>query len=128
MTQLTFAALAAINITRCRRWHDPDSWSPQMWGLAMCGEAGEVANALKKLHRHDEGIQQAADSKERDALVANVAMEIGDTAVYLDLLAQRLGLRLEDCVRDTFNRISVREGFPERLPAESPSPGSSEQR
>lgn len=40
---------------------------------------------------------------------------IGDTVVYLDLLAQRLGLRLEDCVRDTFNRISEREGFPERI-------------
>ena len=112
---LTFSTLAAANIFRCRRWHDPEGWSPQMWGLAMCGEAGEVANALKKLHRHDEGIQQAVDSKDRAVLVQNVATEIGDTVVYLDLLAQRLGLRLEDCVRDTFNRISVREGFPDRL-------------
>lgn len=112
---LTFAELARVNITRCRRWHPPEGWSPQMWGLAMVGEAGEVANALKKLHRHDEGIQQAADAKDRETLVRAVAMEIGDTAVYLDLLAQRLGLRLEDCIRDTFNRVSVREGFPERL-------------
>lgn len=112
---LAFAALAEVNIARCRRWHDPEGWSPQMWGLAMCGEAGEVANALKKLYRHDEGIQQNAESPDRAALLKAVATEIGDTAVYLDLLAQRLGLRLEDCVRDTFNRISVRENFPERL-------------
>jgi NTP pyrophosphatase (non-canonical NTP hydrolase) len=112
---LSFVALAEVNITRCRRWHDPEGWSPQMWGLAAAGEMGECANALKKLYRHDEGIQQAADSKDRAVLLQNVATEIGDTVVYLDLLAQRLGLRLEDCVRDTFNRISVRESFPERL-------------
>lgn len=113
--ELSFASLAEVNIARCRRWHDPEGWSPQMWGLAAAGEMGECANALKKLHRHDEGIQQNAESPDRDALIRNVAMEIGDTVVYLDLLAQRLGLRLEDCVRDTFNRISVRENFPERL-------------
>lgn len=45
----------------------------------------------------------------------SVATEIGDTVVYLDLLAQRLGLSLEKCIRDTFNRVSEREGFPERL-------------
>ena len=112
---LNFAMLARANIIRCKRWHDPESWSPQMWGLAAAGEMGECCNALKKLHRHDEGIQQNAAPKSRDQLVQDVAMEIGDTVVYLDLLAERLGLRLEDCVRDTFNRISVREAFPDRL-------------
>jgi NTP pyrophosphatase (non-canonical NTP hydrolase) len=126
---LTFAQLAQVNIKRCRKWHDPEEWSAQMWGLAMTGEAGEfataivalltvgaagqVANALKKLRRHDDGISQITD---REVLLRNVAMEIGDTAVYLDLLAQRLGLKFEDCIRDTFNRVSEREGFPERLP------------
>jgi len=116
--KLTFQALAEVNMTRCHRWHDPMAWSPQMWGLAAAGEMGECCNALKKLHRHDEGIQQAADPKDRDELVRRVATEIGDTVVYLDLLAQRLGLRLEDCVRDTFNRVSIREGFPERIDVE----------
>ena len=115
MDALTFERLSQINIQRCRKWHDPDDWSPQMWGLAMCGEAGEVANALKKLWRYDNGIQQSAESGDRQAHVRAVAMEIGDTLVYLDLLAQRMGLRLEDCVRDTFNRVSIREGFEERL-------------
>jgi NTP pyrophosphatase (non-canonical NTP hydrolase) len=115
LIELTFPALAAVNIQRCRRWHDPDGWNPQMWGLAAAGEMGECCNALKKLWRHDNGIQQNAESPDREKLLQAVATEIGDTVVYLDLLAQRLGLRLEDCVRDTFNRISVRENFPERL-------------
>lgn len=112
---LTFENLAAANISRCRRWHDPEGWSPQMWGLAAAGEMGECANALKKLWRHDEGVQQNGVTSDRAELVKAVATEIGDTVVYLDLLAQRLGLTLADCVRDTFNRISVRENFPERL-------------
>lgn len=112
---LTFAKLAEVNITRCRRWHDPNGWSEQMWGLASAGEMGETCNALKKLWRHDNGIQQNAVEADRAKLVQAVATEIGDTVVYLDLLAQRLGVTLEQCVRDTFNRISVREGFPERL-------------
>ena len=87
-----------------------------MWGLAAAGEMGECCNALKKLWRHDNGIQQNAESPDRERLLQSVATEIGDTVVYLDLLAQRLGLNLADCIRDTFNRISVREGFPERLP------------
>jgi len=115
LSSLSFHRFATINMTRCRRWHDPMGWSPQMWGLAMCGEAGECANALKKLWRHDEGTHAESQSPDRDVLVKNVAMEIGDVVVYADLLAQRMGLRLEGCVRDTFNRISVRENFPERL-------------
>jgi hypothetical protein len=35
--------------------------------------------------------------------------------MYLDLLAQKAGLSLNRCVLDTFNRVSAREGFPERL-------------
>lgn len=112
---LTFEQLAKINISRCERWHDPSSWSPQMWGLAAAGKMGECCNALKKLHRNDEGTFSINQATSRAELVSNVAMEIGDVVVYLDLLAQRMGLRLEDCVRDTFNRISKREGFPERL-------------
>ena len=113
--ELKFSDLASINIVRCKRWHDPNAWSPQMWGLAAVGEMGECCNALKKLHRHDQGIQQKGVPDSREELIAKIALEIGDVVVYLDLLAQRLGLRLEDCVKQTFNRVSLREGFPERL-------------
>ena len=111
--------LREASLSRCERWHGPagvSDWEPVRWSNAMCGEAGEVANAIKKLDRHDQSMQQN-DMKglTRDELVQKVATEIGDVAVYLDLLAARLGLSFEDCIRDTFNRISEREGFPERL-------------
>lgn len=110
-----FEELRKANLARAERWHGLNSWTPQMWGLAAAGEMGECCNALKKLHRHDEGVQQNAVVGDRAMLEYAVAMEIGDTVVYLDLLAQRMGWTLEECVRQTFNRVSVREGFPERL-------------
>lgn len=112
---MTFEQLREVNMTRCQRWHDPESWSLSDWGVAMAGEAGEVCNAIKKMNRLRDSMRQKTGPQDSKTALQALATEIGDTAVYLDLLAQRAGLRLEDCVRDTFNRVSVREGFPDRL-------------
>ena|SRR5260221_7525243 len=114
---MEFNYFSKINLQRASRWHTAGitEWDPQMWGLAMCGEAGECANALKKLKRMDMKIQQKVVTKKREDLIKDIAMEIGDVVVYCDLLSQRIGWSLEECVIQTFNRISEREGFPERL-------------
>lgn len=112
---LTFAHLAAVHLTRALRWHGTglESWSLSDWACAMAGEAGEVCNVVKKMNRARDGIQGKKDDPE--AFPTALKHEIGDTLLYLDLLAQRAGFSLEECVRDTFNRVSEREGFPERL-------------
>ena len=117
--------ISEINRIRANRWHhgfpdNADGWSLADWSNAMQGEAGEAGNVVKKLRRLETGIQQAeqgtdGDKAHRLLLLAKLAMEIGDTFVYLDLLAQAAGLSLNRCVLDTFNRVSIREGFPERL-------------
>lgn len=119
MADLTFGEVSEINRARCERWHPgfpDDGWTGADWSNAMNGEAGEVANVVKKLRRLDFDLTQAAGDT-REGLLAKLAMEIGDTFMYLDLLAQHYGLELARCVVDTFNRVSVREGFPERLAA-----------
>lgn len=116
---LTFAEVSATNRARCERWHPgfpADGWTGADWSNAMAGEAGETCNVVKKLRRLDFDLTQAAGDTRPD-LLAKLALEIGDTFVYLDLLAQHYGLSLAECVVATFNRVSVREGFPERLPA-----------
>ena len=116
-TDLTFHAVSSINRARCERWHPgfpDDGWTGADWSNAMAGEAGETANVVKKLRRIELGTQQASGIT-RDELLAKLAMEIGDTFMYLDLLAQHYGLDIAQCVTDTFNRVSVREGFPERI-------------
>lgn len=114
---LSFDDLAQVNRKRVERWHPGfphDAWTGADWSNAMQGEAGEAGNVVKKLRRRELGVQDAVNIPE-DELMGKLAIEIGDTAVYLDLLAQYYGLQLEDCVRFTFNRVSIREGFPERL-------------
>lgn len=117
MSDLLFRAVSAINRARCERWHPgfpDDGWLGSDWSNAAAGELGEACNVVKKLRREDAGIVQAAGDK-RDELLAKLATEIGDTFLYLDLLAQFYGLDMAACVVDTFNRVSTREGFPERL-------------
>lgn len=139
-SDLTFADLSDVNGRRCARWHPGfpdgrDGWTGGDWANAMQGECGEVANVVqalilanavavktgavgnivKKLRRIETGMQQAAGDT-WDDLLAQLRTEIGDTVVYLDLLAQFFGQDIGRCVVDTFNRVSEREGFPERLP------------
>lgn len=130
---MTFHDVSEINLKRCERWHPGfpnDGWTGSDWSNAMAGEAGEACNVVKKLRRDDFGKVQAAADNRAD-LLAKLATEIGDTFLYLDLLAQFYGLDIAQCVVDTFNRVSIREGFPERIaPAAVPAvtaetPGSS---
>jgi NTP pyrophosphatase (non-canonical NTP hydrolase) len=114
---LTFAHVSATNLERSLLWHKGglEEWSVSDWACAMAGEAGEVCNAVKKLNRIDKDVQQNVGPQTREQAIAAIATEIGDTFMYLDLLAQRLGIDTAQAVRDTFNRISEREGFPQRL-------------
>ncbi len=107
--------ISVLSFARALRWHprDLESWSLSDWGVALAGEVGELCNVIKKLNRVRDLMQQRETNE--GMLQHNIKMEIGDVYVYLDLVARRAGLNLEDCVRDTFNRISEREGFPERL-------------
>ena len=107
--------ISTINFMRALRWHPAglDSWSLSDWAVALSGEVGELCNVVKKLNRVRDGLQQNA--VDPATLTQALKDEIGDVFAYLDLFARRAGFNLEDCMRDKFNRISEREGFPERL-------------
>ena len=57
---LTIRQFSTLNVSRALVWHQDglDSWSPAEWGNALAGEVGELCNVLKKILRHDMGIQQ----------------------------------------------------------------------
>jgi len=113
---LNFSYVSQINKERALEWHKGglEEWSPAEWGNAAAGEMGELCNVLKKILRADSGIQQASGIT-RGELLEKAAQEIGDTFLYLDLIASRLGLSIGTCIRDTFNRVSEREGFPQKI-------------
>ena len=66
--------------------------------LGLVGEAGEVAEKIKKVMRNDEG--ELSDEKR-----AELQKEIGDVLWYLAQLATELDLTLEDIAITNIERI-----------------------
>lgn len=124
---LTIRFLQYINAKRAERWHGLKSWSALEWAGAMAGEAGEACNAAKKLKRIEDGIaninledgRSLTDAQNASAAIVN---EIADTVIYGVLLAERVGLDLEEAIRMKFNRKSEEYGFPERIPPNQAPP------
>lgn len=120
---LSLGVLRIINSLRCRRWHGPDTepWSLADWSNAMCGEAGEAANVVKKIRRvetnTDREVYLSSEQAniKREALVGMLADELADLVIYADLVASNAGIDLSEAIVRKFNAVSEREGFPERL-------------
>jgi NTP pyrophosphatase (non-canonical NTP hydrolase) len=113
---LTFEQLRSANLTRCARWHRGglSEWSLSDWGVATAGEMGEALNVVKKLNRERDGI--AGNSASVEELREQLADELADVAIYLDIMAASEGIDLAGAIARKFNRTSVKVGFPERLP------------
>ena len=114
--------LHATNIERCNRWHPGGivKWSPLEWAGAMCGEAGEAANAAKKLKRIESKLQNINAPRRSlidvDAAEEKVAEECADTILYALILMAREGvIDPEHVIAEVFNRKSEEYGFPERV-------------
>lgn len=109
---LSFARLREQNVLRCvRDWkHSLDGWSVAEWGNATAGELGEACNIAKKMLRWDYNIRTELAGKSRDGYKADLANEIADTLLYLDLWAASEGINLEDAVREAFNNKSTEIG------------------
>jgi NTP pyrophosphatase (non-canonical NTP hydrolase) len=121
---ISFGSLRVVNVARAKRWHKGflsgeelignHEWSGADWSNAMCGEAGEAANVVKKIRRYETGTQSVNDPPITE-LVRMLAEECADTVIYLDLLAAKYNIDLGRAVRSKFNIVSAREGFPEYL-------------
>lgn len=116
--------LQALNVERMQRWHGESVWSPLEWGGAMAGETGEACNAAKKLKRvetqmanHDSRMFGRIEPLvvQADGYRRHVGKEVADAIIYGLLLASSVGMDVEDCIREVFNKKSEEYGFPERL-------------
>ena len=96
---LSFRRLSRANHQRCEESYFPlEDWTPSDWATAMAGEVGEACNLIKK-KRMGQNIE-----------LEDIGRELADVVIYVDLLASRLGLNLEDCVVKKFNETSARQG------------------
>lgn len=115
---MDFEELRNANVTRCEEsFHSIDGWTPSEWSNAMAGEVGEACNLTKKMARvwPSNRLIKQWDKKTLEQLESELALELADVVIYADLLATRIGRRLEDCVREKFNMKSAEIGSAVRL-------------
>jgi hypothetical protein len=74
---------------------------------------GEALNVIKKLNRERDGI--AGNTASISELKQQLADEIADVAIYLDIMAASEGIDLGAAIASKFNQTSEKVGFPERL-------------
>lgn len=119
---MTILGLFETNVERAKKWHPGgiEEWSALEWAGAMTGEAGEAANAAKKLKRVESQLQNINEPGRSliDVATAQVAVasECADTILYALLLMARVGVTdPEATLRTIFNRKSEEYGFSERV-------------
>jgi len=109
---LTFERLRKVSLDRAKTAYKNrpfDSASLIYWTNAIAGEAGEACNWTKKLDR------ALPTDPVPDEIIKGLSKEVADIAIYADLLASKLGMRLEDLIVQKFNEVSERVGAPHRL-------------
>lgn len=100
---ISYGDLASANKHRQEIWGQKDA---MFAAVELAGEVGEALNVVKKLERERQGM---AGSR---ATLEDLADELGDVAICLDLLAQRYGINLEKAIATKFNKTSRKMGFP----------------
>jgi NTP pyrophosphatase (non-canonical NTP hydrolase) len=66
--------------------------------LGLAGEAGEIANAVKKVLRDDSGVLTEKARK-------NLAKELGDVLWYVSAVATELGVELNSVAHDNIKKL-----------------------
>jgi NTP pyrophosphatase (non-canonical NTP hydrolase) len=111
---MKFKSFSAVNRRRCEHPdgfnHAIGSWSGSDWMTALVGEIGEAANLIKKLNRSRDGVP--GNKQTDEVLHTNLALELGDAFIYLDLIAQRYGIDIGEAARRVFNSKSKEIGYP----------------
>ena len=70
--------------------------------LGLAGEAGELANKIKKIERDHAGIVT-------DEVRAGIASELGDLLWYIAALSTELGMNLETVAEANIQKLALRQ-------------------
>lgn len=89
--------------------HPLSSWSLSDWMVALTGEIGEAANIVKKLNRCRDGIP--GNDKSEEVLREELADELADADIYLDLLYQAVGIDRQSAIERKFAKTSAKIGY-----------------
>lgn len=88
--------------SKTAQWeNDSDQYLLAYLGLGIVGEAGEVAEKIKKVMRNDKGV---LTDKKKDAL----KHELGDVLWYLSQLARVLDIPFEEVAQANIDKLADR--------------------
>ncbi|TKH22853.1 nucleotide pyrophosphohydrolase [Bacillus wiedmannii] len=81
--------------------------------LGLTGEAGEVADLVKKAIYHGHGFQAAHCPGEENGNVHKLALELGDILYYVGIMAHEMGYTLQDIAEMNISKLAKRypDGF-----------------
>lgn len=106
---LNFQDLREANTTRQAEWDPESKITLEYRGNEFGGEAGEVQNEIKKLARERLGLRGSRTT------IANLASEIADVIICIDLIAMDAGIDIATAVQMKFNATSEKVGLKTRL-------------
>ncbi len=73
-----------------------------IWAMGIAGEAGEVVEKWKKVVAYNDG-------KMTEEEVADFGKELGDVIWYIALMADSLGLSLDDIMQNNVDKLKSRK-------------------
>lgn len=81
--------------------------------LGLTGEAGEVADIVKKAIYHGHGFDPSHCPGEEEGNVHKLALELGDIMYYVAIMANEIGYTLQDIAEMNITKLAKRypDGF-----------------
>lgn len=100
-----FSELREANFVRQQEWDSDNQISLAYRGNELAGEVGEACNLIKKLERERLGIRGSR------ATLQELAEELADVVICVDLIAMHEGIDLQKAIREKFNATSQKYGL-----------------
>lgn len=104
-----------MNFEEYQKIIDQTAIYPHQIGLAYCamgltGEAGEVADKIKKLYRDDDlhSLNAVSYMTVMDEHKEAIGKELGDVLWYITAMANELGLSLEEIAQKNYDKLIKR--------------------
>ena len=94
------AILRQANETRQREWDPTDAITLEYRGNELAGEVGEACNIIKKIARERLGLRGSRATR------SELAEELADVVICIDLIAIQMGIDLSYAVETKFNATS----------------------
>jgi NTP pyrophosphatase (non-canonical NTP hydrolase) len=106
---MTFQTLRLANDFRQQEWDQDNQIDLAYRGNELAGEVGEACNIIKKLERERIGIRGSRATRDQ------LAEELADVVICVDLIAMQAGIDLEAAVRAKFNATSEKYGLQTKM-------------